>query len=62
VLDAFNGWAPGLADAVSSVSFLKHFSLVERGVMSLPDLLFFGSLIAGWLYAAAVVLEMKKGK
>ena len=62
VLAFFSCWAPALADAVASVSFLTHFMSIQRGVINLPDLLFFVSLIAGWLAASAVVLEMKKAQ
>lgn len=62
VLDLFSGWAPALREAVSSVSFLTHFISIQRGVINLPDLIFFISLIAGWLFACGVVLEMKKAQ
>jgi len=61
VLNFFSSWAPGwLVEAISSISFLTHFSSVLRGVMSLPDFVFFASLIVGWLCVCGVVLEMKK--
>ena len=57
----FSSWAPGwLVEAVRSVSFLTHFSSVMRGVISLPDMVFFATLIVGWLYACGVILDMKK--
>jgi ABC-2 type transport system permease protein len=61
VLDAFSAWAPQLLiDAVASMSFLTHFSAVSRGVVALRDLLFFLSMIAVWLLATRVVLEMRQ--
>jgi len=62
VLDFFTAWAPGLADAIAAVSFLTHFQSIQRGVINLPDLLFFASLIVGWLYACGVILEIKKAQ
>lgn len=61
VLDFFNGWAPrAIVDAVSSFSFITHFDSITKGVIDLRDLIFFLSLTALWLYANAVLLELKK--
>ncbi|HUT26259.1 MAG TPA: ABC transporter permease subunit [Sumerlaeia bacterium] len=63
VLAAFRGWAPNwLVDAIASVSFLTHFSLIQRGLIRATDLVFFVTLIIGWLIACGVVLEMKKAE
>ena len=63
VLDFFTGWAPAwLIEAVSSVSFYTHFDSIQRGVIVLPDLVFFLSLIVAPLYACGVILEMKKAQ
>ena len=61
VLDFFRGWAPQyVVDAISSLSFLTHFSSISKGVIDLRDIIYFASLIGFWLYANAVVIEMKK--
>lgn len=61
VLGLFEGWAPqSIVDAVASLSFLTHFSSIAKGVIDLRDLLYFGTLIAVWLTANAIVLDMKK--
>ncbi len=61
VLGLFEGWAPQpIVDAVASLSFLTHFESISKGVIDLRDLLFFGTLIAAWLAANAIVLDMKK--
>jgi ABC-2 type transport system permease protein len=61
VLDLFSGWAPQwLIDFVASLSFLTRFTQISNGVIDLRDLLFFLSLIAAWLAATAVVLDLKK--
>ena len=63
VQGAFRGWAPEwLADAVASLSFLTHFDSITKGKLQLPDLVFFLSLIAGWIAASGVVLELKKAE
>lgn len=61
VLDLFRGWAPqGLVNAISSMSFLTHFSSIGKGVIDLRDLIFFVSFIGCWLFANVVLVEMKK--
>jgi ABC-2 type transport system permease protein len=49
-----------LIDTIASLSFLTHFSSVSKGVLSLRDVLYFISMIAFWLAATAVVVELKQ--
>lgn len=61
VLEMFEGWAPQpIIDAIASLSFLTHFTSISKGVIDFRDLLYFGTLIAAWLAANAIVLELKK--
>jgi ABC-2 type transport system permease protein len=61
LLAAFNGWlAQPIVDALASMSFLTHFGSIEKGVIDLRDLVYFGALIAAWLFANAIVLDLKK--
>jgi ABC-2 type transport system permease protein len=61
VLEIFEGWAPQpIIDAIASLSFLTHFTSISKGVIDFRDLLYFGTLIAAWLAANAIVLELKK--
>lgn len=63
VLEFVSAWAPEfVVEAVSSFSFLSHFSAVSKGVIELRDLVFFVSLIAYWLFANAGVIELKKAE
>lgn len=60
VLDAID-WAPQpLLDAVASLSFLTRFDAISKGVIDLRDLLYFVSLMAAWLAATAIVVDLKK--
>ncbi len=60
VLNAFN-WAPQvLVDAVAGLSFLTHFDAISKGVLDVRDLLFFLVFMASWLFASAIVIEIKK--
>jgi ABC-2 type transport system permease protein len=64
------GWPPVLAvidflpqalvDGVASLSFITHFESMRKGVIDLRDIIYFGALIAAWLAANTLVLEMKK--
>jgi len=61
VLGFFSGWAPqALVDAVSGLSFLTHFASISRGVIDMRDLVYFLLTIAFFLYASAVVIDLKK--
>jgi ABC-2 type transport system permease protein len=61
VLTAFRGWAPELlVDAISSLSFLNHFTQLTRGIIGLSSLLFYLSMITFWLFANVIVVEQKK--
>lgn len=61
VLDAFSAWAPQMVlDAIASLSFLTRFEAISKGVIDLRDLLYFVTLIAAWLAATAVVVDLKK--
>jgi ABC-2 type transport system permease protein len=61
LLAVFEGWLPQpLVDALASLSFLTHFSSISKGVIDLRDLVYFGTLIAAWLAATVIVLDLKK--
>ena len=61
VLDLFSGWAPQvLIDGIASLSFLTHFSSISRGVIDFRDLVYFGLLIATFLYANTIILQWKQ--
>lgn len=61
VLDAFRAWAPqALVDAIAGLSFLTHFVSISKGVIDLRDLLYFVLMIGFWLYASAIVIDLKK--
>ncbi|HMN33873.1 MAG TPA: ABC transporter permease subunit [Chiayiivirga sp.] len=50
----------GTVDAIASLSFLTHFTAIAKGVLDLRDVLFFLLVIACWLIACALVIELKK--
>lgn len=61
VQDVFSSWAPlWVVDGFATLSFLTHFEAISRGVIDLRDLIYFLVLIAAWLYATVLVVDMKK--
>jgi ABC-2 type transport system permease protein len=61
VLNFFKAWMPqSIVDAISSLSFLTHYISISKGVIDLRDVIYFFSLIGFWLYANALVVDMKK--
>jgi ABC-2 type transport system permease protein len=60
------GWLVGdfgsgfLVQAISSLSFLSHFEQITKGVIGLSSLVFYLSLIAFFLFANVVIVEMRK--
>lgn len=61
ILDFFNGWMPEIIiRAISSFSFLTHFDAISKGVIDIRDIVYFISLVAFWLFANAILIELKK--
>jgi ABC-2 type transport system permease protein len=62
VLDLFRnlGFPQGVVDAIAGLSFITHFTAISKGVIDLRDLLYFLLMIGFWLYASAVVIDLKK--
>ena len=61
VLDFFQLWLPQpVVDAIASLSFLTHFSSINKGVIDLRDMSYFVILISAWLYANMIVVRARK--
>lgn len=61
VLGLLNGWAPEFVlSTIASFSFLSHFTAIIRGVIDLRDAVFFISVMALFLFANAIIVELKK--
>jgi ABC-2 type transport system permease protein len=61
VMNLFTGWAPQvLLDGIASLSFLKHFADISKGVIDLRDLVYFVLMTGFWLVANVLVLDLKK--
>ena len=60
-LDPLRSFLPQSAvDAASGLSFLTHFQAIMRGVLDLRDVLYFLLVIAAWLAATVLVIEIRK--
>jgi ABC-2 type transport system permease protein len=54
-------WAPiWLIDLVSGLSFIFHYSSIERGVLDFSDILYFVSVIIFMLFANGVILQNRR--
>ena len=61
VLNFFKALLPQVfVDAIASTSFLTHYDSITKGVLDLGDLIFFALMMAVWLYATSIVIDMKK--
>lgn len=61
VLDMARAWLPTvLIEAIAATSVLTHFQDIARGVLDLADLIYFLVMIAGWLIATAIVIDLRR--
>jgi ABC-2 type transport system permease protein len=55
-------WAPQwFVETVASFSVMPHFSNLQRGVVDLRDLIFFGSVIGFCLFSNSLILRNLRG-
>ena len=61
VVDAVRGWFPGKGvEVVVRLSVITQFQSISKGVLNLRDAVYFVTMIAAWLYAGAIIVDMKK--
>ena len=61
VLGLLQGWAPeAVLQTVQNLSFLTHFQQIAKGVIDLRDAVFFVAVIAAWLTANIIIVDLKK--
>jgi ABC-2 type transport system permease protein len=49
-----------VVDAISAMAFITQYDSNAKGVLDIRDLLFFAAFIGAWLFASAIVIEIKK--
>jgi len=61
VLGAFRDWAPQwVVGAIADSGLFRHFNAIIRGVIELPDLVYFLSIMVTFLAANAILVDLKK--
>jgi ABC-2 type transport system permease protein len=61
VQNLFRAWAPpSLVSAIASLSFLSHFDNISKGILDLPAVVFYLSLIVFALFANKIVVDLRK--
>jgi len=61
VLNVLRAFTPDfVVSAVASMSFLSHFDRISKGLIELPTIVFYASLIAFALFANRILLDPKK--
>jgi len=61
VQNVLRAWAPAwLISAVASLSFLSHFENISRGMIDLPGIVFYVSLIVFALFANKIIIDQRK--
>jgi len=61
VQNFFRAWAPAqLISAIASLSFLAHFDSITKGLLDLPAVVFYVSLIVFALFANRVIIDLRK--
>jgi ABC-2 type transport system permease protein len=61
VQQLFRTWAPEwLVSAIASLSFLSHFESITKGILDLPSIVFYVSLIAFALFVNKIIIEQRK--
>jgi len=63
VLNFFRAWAPSfIVSGIEAMSFLEHFQQITQGLITLPTLIFYLSLITFFLFANVLAVEQKKAE
>lgn len=63
VLGVMREWAPAfVVSGLESMSFLSHFQQITKGIISLPTMFFYLSLIGFFLFANTLAVEQKKAE
>ena len=61
VTNVLSGWAPRwLINVVSNLSFLTHFTSIQRGVLDFRDILYYFSVIFFMLFANGIVIQNRR--
>ena len=63
VMDLFTSWSDSrLWSVIAGTSFLVRYDAISKGVLDFRDMFYFLSMIALWLVATVIVIDMKKAQ
>ena len=63
VLNFFTGWAPpGMVEAIASLSFTANFEAISKGVLDAVGIVFFASVMALFLFANVLLVNLYKAR
>jgi ABC-2 type transport system permease protein len=60
VIDFLSHATPGLADVARRVGILDRYQDFTRGVIGVPDLVYFVTFIGFWLFLNAIIVDQRK--
>ncbi len=60
VTNLFARWAPPLAEAVASLSFMRHFESMKRGMIDARNVFYYLSVIVVMLYSTHLIVQNRK--
>jgi ABC-2 type transport system permease protein len=60
VIDFLSQATPGLADVARRVGILDRYQDFTRGVIGVPDLVYFATFIGFWLFLNAIIVDQRK--
>jgi len=61
VQNVFRAWAPAsVVSAIASLSFLSHFESITKGILDLPSIIFYLSLIVFALFTNKIIIDQRK--
>jgi ABC-2 type transport system permease protein len=63
VQNTLQAWLPEvIGSAVAGLSVLTHYERITRGVLEMPTLVYFLSMIIFWLFATMIAVDQKKAE
>lgn len=63
VLNVVTGWAPpGVVEAIASLSFMSNFEAISKGVIDVVSVIFFATIMALFLFANVLFVNLYKAR
>ena len=63
VLNFFTGWAPArIVEVVSNMSFISNYEAISKGVIDMVGVVYFASVMALFLFATVLLINLYKAR